>query len=219
MVREAIVLTNESTGERFTFPVNPETIGVQHGRSFSEVAVINLDSVLQAGNLTPTGLSWEGFFPRVYDPSLHNYVPESPEASVRRLEKWLGRTGTIQTKPVPLRTVVTGTYFSRMMVISEFSTEFRGGEPGDVYYTIVMQSWRAQTIRIGSPSPVVEAPTRPVPTTSQRTHTVRKGDTLWAIAKALYGQGSQWPTIYNANTAVIGSNPNLIKPGQVLVIP
>jgi nucleoid-associated protein YgaU len=33
------------------------------------------------------------------------------------------------------------------------------------------------------------------------------------------GNGNQWKTIYEANRAVIGSNPDLIKPGQVLTIP
>lgn len=219
MAREAITLTNEATRERFQFPVNPETIQIQHGRSFTEVAVINLDAVLHAGNLTPISLSWDSFFPRVYDPTLHNYRPEAPETSVRRLRKWLGRQGTKQVKATPLRTVVTGTYFSEVMVVTDFGTEFRGGEPGDVYYTITLQSYRPQQIRIASPAPTPSPPARPTPAHGAKTHTVKKGDTLWLIAKNYYGNGSLWPRIYEANKAVIGGNPNLIRPGQTLVIP
>ena len=50
------------------------------------------------------------------------------------------------------------------------------------------------------------------------TYTVVKGDCLWKIAKKFYGNGSQYTKIYNANRDKI-SNPNLIYPGQVLVIP
>ena len=39
------------------------------------------------------------------------------------------------------------------------------------------------------------------------------------IAKKYYGDGSQYTKIYEANKGTIGSNPNLIKPGQKLVIP
>jgi len=39
------------------------------------------------------------------------------------------------------------------------------------------------------------------------------------ISKKYLGNGSRYSEIYNSNKAVIGSNPNLIKPGQVLTIP
>ena len=50
------------------------------------------------------------------------------------------------------------------------------------------------------------------------TYTVKKGDCLWHITKAFYGNGSDYRTIYNANKDII-KNPNLIYPGQVLKIP
>jgi nucleoid-associated protein YgaU len=53
---------------------------------------------------------------------------------------------------------------------------------------------------------------------AQRTYTVAKGDTLSAIAQREYGAASKWRAIYEANRDQI-SNPDRIKPGQVLVIP
>ncbi len=50
-------------------------------------------------------------------------------------------------------------------------------------------------------------------------YTVVKGDSLSRIAKALYGDASKWHQIYDANKATVGNNPDLIKPGQVLIIP
>lgn len=58
----------------------------------------------------------------------------------------------------------------------------------------------------------------PEPDTSE-TYTVVSGDCLWNIAKRFYGQGSLYTVIYDANTDVIGDNPNLIYPGQELMIP
>ena len=50
------------------------------------------------------------------------------------------------------------------------------------------------------------------------TYTVKSGDCLWNIAKKLYGNGSKYTKIYDANKNKI-TNPNLIKVGQVLTIP
>ena len=50
-------------------------------------------------------------------------------------------------------------------------------------------------------------------------YTVQSGDTLSHIALHYYGNAGRWPEIYETNKQVIGSNPNLIFPGQVLCIP
>jgi len=52
----------------------------------------------------------------------------------------------------------------------------------------------------------------------QWTYTVVRGDTLSHIAKRYYGNAGRWPEIFEANKDKI-KNPNLIYPGQVLVIP
>ena len=53
--------------------------------------------------------------------------------------------------------------------------------------------------------------------TVPRTYTVRSGDSLGTIAGKY--SGVTWQQIYEANKSLIGSNPDLIQPGQVLVIP
>jgi nucleoid-associated protein YgaU len=50
-------------------------------------------------------------------------------------------------------------------------------------------------------------------------HTVRQGDWLSKLAKTYYGNEFKWPVIYEANRQTIGKDPNLIRPGQQLVIP
>jgi LysM repeat protein len=51
-----------------------------------------------------------------------------------------------------------------------------------------------------------------------RTYTVKKGDTLWDIAKALLGDAYLWPEVYRLNTATI-EDPHWIYPGEVLRLP
>lgn len=57
----------------------------------------------------------------------------------------------------------------------------------------------------------------PIPV-HHRTYRVQRGDTLTSIAEHFY-HNADWQKIYDANKHVIGSNPNLIQPGEVLVIP
>ena len=70
-------------------------------------------------------------------------------------------------------------------------------------------------VEVKETRPAETSPAPPAPTP----YTVVKGDCLWKIAKQFYGDGSQWPVIYEANRDVVGGNPNLIYPGQVLMIP
>jgi hypothetical protein len=51
----------------------------------------------------------------------------------------------------------------------------------------------------------------------QRTHTVKKGDTLWDLAQQYLGDPFKWPDIYRLNTATV-QDPNLIYPDQVIII-
>jgi LysM repeat protein len=52
-------------------------------------------------------------------------------------------------------------------------------------------------------------------------YTVKDGDTLAQIALTFYGNANRenWMVIYEANKAVIGDNPGVIRSGTVLKIP
>jgi nucleoid-associated protein YgaU len=54
---------------------------------------------------------------------------------------------------------------------------------------------------------------------ADESYTVKKGDSLSKIAKRVYGDAQQWRRIYEANREVVGGNPDLIHPGQVLKLP
>jgi nucleoid-associated protein YgaU len=70
---------------------------------------------------------------------------------------------------------------------------------------------RVQAALAPSPTPAEAAP-------AEQTYTVEAGDSLWAIAEKVYGSGSEWSRIFEANRDQI-DNPDLIQPGQTLRIP
>lgn len=49
-------------------------------------------------------------------------------------------------------------------------------------------------------------------------HTVKSGESLSKIAKHYYGNPMKYKQIFSANTNIL-SNPDVIHPDQVLVIP
>ncbi len=57
-----------------------------------------------------------------------------------------------------------------------------------------------------------------IPEPAKQFYTVRKGDSLSKIAKEVYGNANKYPVIFEANKPML-KDPNLIYPGQVLVIP
>jgi nucleoid-associated protein YgaU len=52
-----------------------------------------------------------------------------------------------------------------------------------------------------------------------RTLLIRKGDTLWEIARAFYNDPSLGQSIYEYNRAVIGDDPDRLETGDKLILP
>lgn len=77
------------------------------------------------------------------------------------------------------------------------------------------------------PGPLASPQLRPQePAATRKEITVRAGDSLWSLAAAELGPFAsdvdiaiEWPRLYQANRPVIGENPDVLLPGQVLRLP
>jgi LysM repeat protein len=87
--------------------------------------------------------------------------------------------------------------------------------------TLVAAGWlSAQT-----PTPTAPSPKKPEPTVApaaasvegEVTHVVKKGDTLWDIAREYLKDPFRWPEVFQRNTDVV-ENPHWIYPGEVIRI-
>jgi len=197
--------------------VNPERITCSTGNRILTFDVIALGEISLPRGRIPTIFSFEGFFPgeaRRDSPMVKSW--RAPKELAGILSAW-------RNEGTKLRLLVTETPINHDVYFDgdgSFEHEWRGGH-GDCWYSLRFVEARELAIRAeGEMAPVVVAgvqQTRPTPP-APKTYTVKSGDTLWAIAKRTLSDGSRWREIYNNNTDVIGKDPNLIFPGQVLRI-
>jgi LysM repeat protein len=98
---------------------------------------------------------------------------------------------------------------------SAASTQQGSGDSGSASAAPQQTSNDTASSAAASGTPAAAAPTQSPRTASGASYTVKSGDTLSAIAAA---KGTTWQKLYAANTGTVGSNPNLIFPGQVLAV-
>jgi len=207
-------------GSRIHLPVNPEKITAQTEGKMQTFEVIELGDIALPRGITPARISWESFFPgEARKDAIFVREWQDPKVIVGIISGW-------RRNNTKVRLLVTETPINLDCYIAAFEHTWGGGY-GDCHYRIELlearelkvltdTEWNAkkgvQQVVVAGVSTVRPAPPPP------KTYTVKPGDTLWAIAKKTLGSGSRWKEIYNANVDVIGKDPNLIFPGQVLRI-
>jgi len=112
--------------------------------------------------------------------------------------------------------------------LEEYDIKEDAGDGFDLTVSISLKQYRdygtktvtiTQPITQGAPATAQTNQARPAQSAPQlRTHTVVSGDTLWNIAKKNLGDGSRYGEIFDLNKDKI-KTPNLIYPGQVLILP
>lgn len=203
--------------KKIRIPVLPDSYSVTSEQNDTTVDVYGLGEVLLKGKRKLQTISLSSFFPKQYDSSYCEFTSiKSPKTYVDEVEK-LKRAGAVKL-------VITGTPINFSCMIESFTWGEDDGT-GDISYTLSLTEYRGVAAAkssvtnagSGSSSASSGVETRTEQAAAATTYTVKKGDTLTAIARKLTGN-ADWKPIYEANKAVIGSNPNLIYPGQVLTI-
>ena len=201
-------------------PVNPSEFTVSSPYGISRINVASLGEVTIPGERGLKEVSFDSFFPRDYNPSYCEY------SDFMNARSWVLQMETWRDTRKSVRLLITGTNVSIPVLIESFNImPDRAGHVGDIFYNVSFVECREPVVRkVEKKANAVKGVTNVRPSQDKKqlkSYTVKKGDSLWAIAKRadVYGDGSKWQTIYNANKSVIGKNPNLIKPGQKLVLP
>lgn len=213
MKRRIIELSSSDRSEKITLPVNPASFEFSEAALNTKITLLNVGEVNLLGKRGLVSGSLSSFFPASKSP-FFQYADRSPTAYMDVLTRW-------KNGGAPIRVIVSDSDFNLMMSIDKIQKKYQEGSK-DIGYTIDLTEYRKLNVPAVKVSTVVNRPSglnsRPDTRSDIKTYSVVKGDSLWAIAKKYYGNGSQFMKIYEANKDKI-KDPNLIYPGQVFTIP
>ena len=211
-------LTFNSEKEKIQLPVLPESFKIKNGSSNSSVDIVGLGEIIIMQSRPALQFSFSSFFPAARFPGMQVSRITPPLSLIQKINGW-------KASKKPAHFIATACGIDIYVAIYNFDYSEEGGDPGTYQYSMTLKEYREISVRqVKVDIPKEEATVnkeepRVDNTVPPKTYTVKSGDCLWNIAKMYYGNGADYSKIYNANNEIIGGNPNLIYPGQVLTIP
>lgn len=215
-----IFVQDVESGEIFQFPMLPDRISVTAATRFLSYDIMNTGEYAIPLGEELTGFKWQGLLPgesRKDAPYIRAWT--APNTIQGKWSHW--RYGGKK-----LKLTVPGSPINHAVYLKGYDCEYSGG-CGDIEYSIEFVV--AKEIIIGKEGDTaagqgasgagVKTTTKSTTSGNAKTYTVVSGDSLWKIAQKILGDGSRWREIYDLNKDTIGSNPNLIYPGQVYNLP
>lgn len=190
-------------GEEFEVLFNPNTYSLEKSNQLAEIAIPGLSApITQYVRGNSRSLSMELFFDTY----------EEREDVRDHTQKIYGLLGIqAKTHVPPILTFSWGSFSLRSVlqrVSGRFTLFHPDGKPARATLSVTFKEVVDVEVLVRQP-----------PTESAdvaKTHAVRRGDTLSAIAGREYGDPTRWRAIAEANRI---DNPRLLKPGEILRIP
>lgn len=124
-------------GRRIRIPVNPEEIKVTRPSNNKTYDVLDIGEIVVPMAPGLQEVSWEGFFPSQFDDP-YTSGSAAPGTIVKALER------AKKNKTVGRLIITRSELFDTNLrcIIEDFDTIDKGGEPGDIYYSIVLKEYR-----------------------------------------------------------------------------
>lgn len=195
----------KSDGGEMILPVTPQTFTVSKSNNVQKLSIHQLGDVNVWGQPGLCEIKIESFFPA--EQRSYSFSGGDPYAMAEQIEGWINDQTVI-------RFIVSDTPVNLAVLPAAIEYGESDGT-GDVDFTLTLKEYRSmETVDLNGTGEGRETENEPV--SSEQTYEVKSGDTLWAIAKQYYGDGSLAYKLAAVNGI---KNANLIYPGNVLKIP
>lgn len=199
----------EKTGNRsMRIPWIPESITFDsNGTRFAKYEILKAGEVYVPSGVNIHGYSWKSILPGEgrKDNPLQRGAWQNPLWYQQIWSSW-------RNNGTPLHLLITGTPINHDVYLEYYAVDYEGAF-GDYDYTIKFVDARTLSIdqqaSMQSSGNVQAAQdskgtiTRSETDSSQKTYTIKAGDTLWAIAERFLGSGAQWSVLYELNKTAI----------------
>ena len=205
-------LSFNNNAESLRLPVIPSAFEMNLPNQNTTVDITSIGEINLIGKAGLASITIESFFPaQQYSFCLYSDFPK-PYECVLMLKRW-------KESGRPIRLIVTQSPINYAMAIESLTYSEVDGT-GDVYFSLELKEYKfiSTTKQTTTTS---NGTTLTTPTTTRQvkspsdSYVVKKGDTLWLIAKKVTGDGSNYKAIAAKNNI---TNPDKIYIGQKLVI-
>jgi hypothetical protein len=227
----------DDEGDVLTFPITPGELNIKVGSNNKVVTLINDGDINIMKSPALTEVTFEARFPmRKYPYSRDPMDFQSYFDKFKELKEKKKSFRFIVTRTTPKGSRLWDTDI--LVALEDFEILESADEGDDVLIEFQLKQWKnygVVTIQTKQKAPTTTSTSntnRPATnkTSNTQTYTIKSGDTLWAIAKKYYGNGSLYTKIFNANKTGLdneakkhgkqsSSNGNWIYPGYKLTIP
>ena len=208
MAKSRTILIWHNNGEQqFTFTVNPERLRVSRPNCNRVERLAMGGTVNLWGGRGLREVSFTTFLPEERSPF---YGGTDGAEVLSLLKAW-------QDSGDPIRMIVSGSDINDAFLIEDVTETLREGD-GDITLTVHLREYKFSSelnAQTGGTVQRVQRTARADERVTPKTWTVRRGDTLWAIACELYGDGTRWREIARRNGV---ANPRKLQIGTVLTL-
>lgn len=222
----AVEIMIQFNGKQLTIPINPEELEITREADNDDIEIIGLGKTTRKGEPGLITATIDSFFPA---PNTYHYTGVKPKTCIEFINE-IWNTENINNKVARIITTGLPVNLNMYFVIESFNYNNKAGEEDDIYYELEIKQYKPYGVKTVTNSVSGLLASRTVSTTNktsqnqttnstQKRYTVIRGDCLWNITKKYTGSGARWKELYDINKQVVGNNPNLIYPGQVLTLP
>lgn len=187
---------------KIKIPVNPEELKIQYPSDNKTYHVIGKGEVVVPRKPSLRVVSWESFFPGDNGDPYVNSGAKDPED----YEKYF--SDAMKNKTIG-RLIISrsGMYDTNLpCIVSNFETTDKGGEPGDMYYSIELTEYRSYAPETVS---VLAAPAESSEPAEASTEAVREVETpVLRVGASVIANGKYWYDSYGSKPYGTANNLN-----------